>query len=360
MKVYELEQVRTDGWFEQLAQGSSGFAQLSETVGERFVAFSVIAGLRITALTVDQATPSASLVEFESSSGQAQKASVAELREQLVRALLAPDEDAEALSDEPTPEDLQSYIGFKYVLLAPLFGWSIERLEVEGGAARVTVFEEDIEKTMGLSEFRAGLKGLVRNEAERIRSASPFAIDLASLPSARSALEAGDHSQVAELLGAWPGPLSLLLRTAEGQRLSGQIKGALADALGMLGSAYAALDRPEWAMEVFRLAIQWGQDQMAVSATLFRRMGDAHVAGGRFGEAIGLFRRALSLGESKAEILPGLARCYLERERYIAAMLCLEEAVAAGVPGSRLADDRKRALDVLSPHWERFRERVGV
>ena len=65
MKTYALDKARADGWLEQLGDGSQGFTQLCEVVGERFVAFSVIAGIRITALTVDPRNPDQSVVEFE-------------------------------------------------------------------------------------------------------------------------------------------------------------------------------------------------------------------------------------------------------------------------------------------------------
>ena len=50
---FELDSVRTDGWFERIGEGIGSFQALCEIVGERFFAFSIIVGARITALTVD-------------------------------------------------------------------------------------------------------------------------------------------------------------------------------------------------------------------------------------------------------------------------------------------------------------------
>jgi hypothetical protein len=49
-----LELVRTDGWFDRVGQTVSSFQALCDILGERFFAFSLITGARITALTVDR------------------------------------------------------------------------------------------------------------------------------------------------------------------------------------------------------------------------------------------------------------------------------------------------------------------
>src|SRR5207244_2553893 len=117
----------------------------------------------------------------------------------------------------------------------------------------------------------------IRDEAARAAAPrAPFAIDLEVVKTARLAGEAGQPERVVALLGGWPGPLSMLLRTAEGQSLSKEVRTTIAEGLGLLGSAYGALDRGDWAHEVLRLAIQWGADGPA-TADLFRRLGKAHL-----------------------------------------------------------------------------------
>src|SRR5689334_6189958 len=122
-RVFELAEARADGWLEQLGEGSQGFAQLCEVVGEKFVAFSVIAGIRITALTIDPRNPNSSLIDFEVGEiSSAQRMRLGEFRDRLTDALLNDDEPSQKIGDAPTTEQLQAHIGFRYVLLCPLFG----------------------------------------------------------------------------------------------------------------------------------------------------------------------------------------------------------------------------------------------
>ncbi|MCB9597770.1 MAG: tetratricopeptide repeat protein [Sandaracinaceae bacterium] len=359
MKTYRLDRVRADGWLEQLGEGSPGFAQLCEVVGTHFVAFSVIAGIRITALTVDPRSPDASVVEFEvGASGGSQKLSLGEFRQRLARAMLSADDPEAALPDEPDSEDLQQYIGFRYVLLAPLFGIRLDVLRVGSEASSLEVICDGDDIDLSLEQLRLVLRERIMALAEKHKPPSPFAIDLNVVPKARAAAAADDPAEVVELLESWPGPLSLLLRTHEGMALAPEVRATLADALGMLGSAYVALGRADWAQEVLRLAIQWAQQSLEVSAVLFRRLGEAHLAEARYGEAIGLLRRSLALGGSRTALLPLLAHCFLERQRYLPALLCADEALAAGAHEDDVREVRERSLEVLGDSWVRFRARV--
>lgn len=360
MKTFPLDKARADGWLDQLGEGSQGFAQLCEVVGTNFVAFSVIAGIRITALTVDPRAPDSSVVEFQIGDlAGTQQLPLGEFRERLAQAMLSQDDDpSPELPATVDSEALQSFVGFRYVLLAPLYGIGLEELRVDGPDAVVQANIDGTSSAMSLSTLRELVRERVRQEVERHRAPSPFSIDLNLVPQARAAAEAGDSERVAELLGNWPGMLSLLLRTAEGQSLSGEVRANLAEALGMLGSAYVDLGRHEWAQEVLRLGIQWAQDQLEVSAGLFGRLAEAHLAEGRHGQAIGLFRRALALGASRSRMLPSLARCFLSRERYLAALLCADEALAAGAEAKAVAEVRTAAKEHLGDAWEKFRLRV--
>ncbi|MBX3272520.1 MAG: hypothetical protein KF729_19835 [Sandaracinaceae bacterium] len=359
MRTYRLDKVRADGWLEELGEGSPGFAQLCEVVGTHFVAFSVIAGIRISALTVDPRNNDASVVEFEVGSiGGPQRLSLAEFRQRLARAMLSSDDPDLELSDEPDLEELQQFIGFRYVLLAPLFGIRLDVLRVSDGRASLEVICDGDDIDVSLEQLRLVLRERITALAERHKAPSPFAIDLNVVPKARAAVAADEPERVVELLDTWPGPLSLLLRTHEGQSLAPEVKATLAESLGMLGTAYVALGRSDWAQEVLRLAIQWAQQSPTVSADLFRRLGEAHLTEARYGEAIGLLRRSLSLGGPRTTLLPLLAHCFLERQRHLPALLCAEEALAAGAHPDDVRDVRERALSVLGPAWERFRARV--
>ena len=57
----------------------------------------------------------------------------------------------------------------------------------------------------------------------------------------------------------------------------------------------------------------------------------------RWGEAIGPFRRALSLGAPPTTLWPLLAKAFHHRGRYLAALSCVREARTAGVDEADLS-----------------------
>lgn len=358
-RAIRLDAARADGWFERLGEGSPNFQQLCDVVGERFVAFSVIAGVRITALTIDRQSPDATLVDFfVGEDDREQRLPLGEFRRRLVSALLEDEPVPEDLPEEPAPEQLQAFIGFRYVLLAPLFGLRLLELRVGGDRPPYVVVNlGGAVDELPVEDFRDVIRGRIRAELARSRPTSPFSIDLAAIPHVEKAMEREDYDEVVRLLGAWPGPLALLLRTAEGQRLAPEVRATLARSLGYLGTAYVNKGRFEWAEEVMRLGIQWAQDGPA-AGDLFRRMGQSCVVQGRFGEAIGLLRRAIRLGADKREALPLLAQCYRERQRWVAAAVCAEEAAALGAEPEEMREVLECAKEHLGDAWVRFRELV--
>ncbi len=104
-RQYALVAVGTDGWFERIGEGIGSFQALCEIVGERFFAFSIIVGARITALTVDRRNPELSLVDFVVGVGESesdlepQRLTLADFRRRLVGALLVDDEKTGAGAD---------------------------------------------------------------------------------------------------------------------------------------------------------------------------------------------------------------------------------------------------------------------
>jgi tetratricopeptide (TPR) repeat protein len=120
-----------------------------------------------------------------------------------------------------------------------------------------------------------------------------------------------------------------------------------------LGEAYLRKSQVEWAEDVLRLGIQFGQE-LPAAAPLFGLLGQARVETARFGEAIGLLRRALALGASKSELLPDLARCFVERRRYVAAMACIDDAIAAGTEAEALGELLGRVREALGPAYAHY------
>ena len=358
---FSLDAVRTDGWFERIGEGIGSFQALCEIVGERFFAFSIIVGARITALTVDRRNPDLSLVDFVVGLGETdsdlepQRLTLADFRRRLVGALLVEDDKpAPAPTRETETEVIQFYIGVRYLLLAPLYGYSLRRLVIEGDSAHVAVSHDGLEEQHDLDSFRFRIRAMVREELDRAASGARSAIDLSKVTEAEGAALRQDWPKVVSLLGTWPAPLAIFLRTPEGQMLTSDARALIAKGLGLLGSACVHLNEVEQAEEVFRIGIQYAQEGVA-AADLFRRLGEALLRDDRPGEAIGPLRRALAFGGPVADVMPPLARAFLRRKKFVAAYACLRDAMESGVSERDLADELRQcesALGVSLTAWK--------
>jgi len=247
-RVFSLDAVRTDGWFERIGDGIGSFQALCDIVGEAFFAFSMITGARITALTVDRRNPDNTLVDFviaapgdDDADADVQRLTLADFRQRLVGALLTDDATPPAPERDSDTEALQLHIGVRYLLLAPLYGYSLRRLVVDGRTASVKRLHDGVEETYEINEFRGRIRAHVREELERASAGSRSAIDLTKVVEAEIAANASDYSKVISLLGAWPAPLAIFLRTPEGQMLTPDARALIAKGLGLLGSACVRL-----------------------------------------------------------------------------------------------------------------------
>lgn len=356
---YQLESLRTDGWFERIGEGIGSFQALCEIIGARFFAFAMITGARITALTVDRRNPDNTLVDFVVGSpepggndGDAQRLTLADFRRRLVNALLLEEEQPPPPERPTDTEALQLHIGVRYLLLAPLYGYSLRLLEVRDAISRLSVLHDGLEETYPLSAFRARLRAHVREELERASSGpSRGAIDLGRVAEAAHAAAKGEPMRVVELLGAWPAPLAIFLRTPEGQLLPSETRDTIARGLGLLGSACIDLAEMQKGEEVLRLAVQYAGDG-PVACDIYTRLGEALLSDLRAGEAIGPLRRAVNLGAEGARIWPQLAAAFADRGRLLAALGALEEAADAGESSPRLHELRTSIMDRLGPALE--------
>jgi hypothetical protein len=349
----DLDAVRTDGWFERIGEGIGSFQALCEIIGERFFAFSIIVGARITALTVDRRNPDLSLVDFvvgPSDSDDAlepQRLTLADFRRRLAGALLVEDDKPVATPTRETEiEAIQLYIGVRYLLLAPLYGYSLRKLILGEGGAQLILLHDGVQETHDLDAFRLRIRALVREELERVGTGSRGAIDLSKVTEAEAAALRGEWTRVVQLLGTWPAPLAIFMRTPEGQLLTSDARALIAKGLGLLGSACVHLGQVEQAEEVLRIGIQYAQDGLA-AADLFRRLGEALLQNDRPGEAIGPLRRSLAFGGSPAEVMPPLARAFLKRKKWVAAYACLRDALKAGAGERELMDELRQVESAL-------------
>jgi hypothetical protein len=361
-REFDLDAVRTDGWFERIGEGIGSFQSLCEIIGERFFAFSIIVGARITALTVDRRNPELSLVDFvvgmrdSEDNLEPQRLTLADFRRRLVGALLVEDDKP---APEPTRETdievIQLYIGVRYLLLAPLYGYSLRKLALgaENGP-QLTVLHDGVEEVHDLDAFRFRTRAFVREELDRVASGARNAIDLSKVTEAEAAAQSGEWQKVVQLLGSWPAPLAIFLRTPEGQLLTADARGLIAKGLGLLGSACVNLGEVEQAEEVFRIGIQYAQEGVA-AAELFRRLGEALLQADRAGESIAPLRRALAFGGSPAEVMAPLARAFIKRGKWVAAYACLRDAMEAGVGEREIAEELRvteAALGIPLTAWK--------
>jgi hypothetical protein len=350
----DLDAVRTDGWFERIGEGIGSFQALCEIIGERFFAFSIIVGARITALTVDRRNQELSLVDFvvgltdSDEALEPQRLTLADFRRRLAGALLVEDDRPASVPTRETEiEGIQLYIGVRYLLLAPLYGYSLRKLILDGdGASHLAMLHDGVQETHEIDAFRFRIRALVREELERVATGSRSAIDLSKVTEAETAALAGEWPRVIQLLGTWPAPLAIFLRTPEGQLLAPEARALIAKGLGLLGSACVHLGQIEQAEEVLRIGIQYAQEGVA-AADLFRRLGEALLLNDRPGEAIAPLRRALAFGGSPAEVMPPLARAFLRRKKCVAAYACLREALQAGVEERDLAEELRQVENAL-------------
>ncbi len=366
-RIFPLESIRTDGWFERIGEGIGSFQALCDIVGERFFAFSMITGARITALTVDRRNPDNTLVDFavaeedgESTELDSQRLTLADFRRRLVSALVAHEPVGPAPVRETDTEALQLHIGVRYLLLAPLFGYSLLELRLADSGSELRLLRDGVDEVFDLDALRVRLRAHVREELDRVSRVgnNRGAIDLARVGEAEQAAAKGDHVRVLELLGAWPAPLAIFLRTPEGQMLNTDSRASIARGLGMLGSACVALGEVSKGEEVLRLAVQYAGDGGA-APDIFTRLGAAMLDDDRAAEAIGPLRRAANLGAAPEVIWPLLARAFSDRGRHLAALGALEEARAAGVDQRALAAAATRVEEALGDALVGWKRVVG-
>jgi hypothetical protein len=352
---FPLESIRTDGWFERIGEGIGSFQTLCEVIGPRFFAFAMIAGARIVALTIDRRTPENTLVDFVVAGDEAelreaapQRMALNEFRRRLVSALVTEDPAGPPPTRLMDVEAIQRHIGVRYLLLAPIFGYGLISLTCDAYGSMIRARRDGIDEVYEIEEFRTRIRMHIREELQRaLRGSGRSAIDLAKVIEAETASLNGDHLKVIELLGSWPAPLAIFLRTTEGQALAPEVRGRIAKALGMLGQACIALGEVDKGHEILRLAIQYAGDT-SMAAEVFLLLGKSMFDSGRFGEALGILQRAAKLGADGSVVWPLLTRAFAERQFWAPAW-------AAGLRARREGSD----MQLLAPILERAKQNIG-
>ena len=362
-RVYPLDAIRTDGWFARIGESIGSFEALCEILGEHFFAFSMITGARITALTVDRRVPENTLVDFvangsdDDSAEATERLTLSDFRRRLVAALLS-DEPPVPAPESDDAEAIQNHIGARFLLLAPLYGYSLDELQVGGRRSLLRVTFHGSSQLYDLAEFRDTIRAHVREDLENAASSrGRTTIDLETLAEAKRAAVRGEQERVIDLLGSWPAPLTILLRTPEGQMLTNDARESIASGLGLLGTACAKIGDRTHAEEVLRLGIQYAGDSR-LAGDIYARLGDALLGCGRPGEAIGVLRRAANLGAAPRQVWPQLCHAFVERGRYTAALSAMIEAMEQGLAPSDFEAELAQIEHHLGPAMQAWKRHV--
>jgi hypothetical protein len=364
-RAFPLESIRTDGWFERIGEGIGSFQTLCDVIGPRFFAFAMIAGARIVALTIDRRNPDNTLVDFavagdetEMVEAAPQRLTLGDFRKRLVGALVTEEPTGPPPARLMDVEAIQRHIGVRYLLLAPIFGYGLVSLTCDSFGTMIRVRRDGVDEVYEIEEFRTRIRLHVREELQRaLRGAGRSAIDLNKVTEAEEAALAGDHLRVIELLGSWPAPLAIFLRTSEGQALSTDARLRISQALSLLGQACVALGESDKGHEILRLAIQYAGDT-SMASDVYTVLGRSMLHAGRFGEAIGVLKRAATLGAEGKIVWPLVARAFAERGFWGPAYAALLRARRVGAEDFEVVQLQARAAQNLGPALHAWQQRV--
>ncbi len=351
--VYDLVEARPDDWFEDVLGKSSDYERVAQLIGRSTLGLALVAGIRISSLAVDPRVPELTTIEYRlSAESDARQATLTEFRRRIASDLLVPLQD-KPLPREPSTAQLQAHIGGRYLLAASLFEVQPLTLERKDERSEITVEFGGIRHVLPLDDFREIIEERIRAELRLSGSPEENGFDLGVVERAQQAHAQQDWGGAIELLSPLLAPASMLLRTGQAAVLSQQVHETISTGLELLGTAHANDGHLAMATDVLRLGVQWVGDSEK-AADLFLSLGDACMRAGKAGEAIGLLRRALKLGADSGLALSSLAECLHEREQYLAALVCLNRAAAAGAGGEALQALRDTVLAHLGEDWHAF------
>jgi hypothetical protein len=299
-------------------------------------------GIQIRSLTTDPRSSANTVVEFETGDNEPQILPLGEFRLRVVQALLQQKVEREPVVLPLTAQMAAGLVGRTLILLAPLFDISLQRLVLSGVApepprALLGFLSDSGFSFMEIEEFERFIKQKVRRDLAGTLE-EPLRLDLGAVEHAREAAAAGDHDAVIGLLENWPGLLVTLQRTPMMRELDVRQLELITEGLRLLGDAFKTRGRRNWSEELYRLGLQFVREGKP-AGWLYQRLGVLLCEDERFGEAIGLLRRAQGLGVDELEVFPHLGRAFLRRGKLVAAAALLESARARGIDTPELRSD---------------------
>ena len=349
--IHNLESIRADGWFERLRDKFTNFDTLCSIVGENFLAYSIIVGVQITALSVDRRHSANTTVEFISEGeDEPQVLLLGEYRRKVIAALEEKGSPEQPVQLPMESRAVQSFLGTHTILLAPIFNQKLSNLIItstdpDNPRPLLEYFDGDEYVITHLGDYREDMRRRLWRELAG-SAEEPLSLDLSFVAQAEAAAEKGNHNVVIDLLEGWPGLLSVLLRSPVAGRLTREQVDTIARGLELLGDAFHATGRGSWAEELYRLGLQFAREG-PLAARLFIALANSFIEEKRYGEAIGALRRALALGHSHEEVYPLIGKLFMERGKYIAAAATLQYAVEEGWGGKETRQNLQEARMII-------------
>jgi len=316
-------------WYERLKTQIVQFDKINKVLGDRFLAYSVILGIQVRALTLDTVSPLNTAVHFTLDDEQIRTLALGEFRKCVVQALLFDNASPRVPRKPFGPEQAIELLGPKNLLLAPLFDLSIDRVLLasigpDSPRCLVAYRTKEGAHLAELGDFLDRIRTGIKQDISATTDMS-FTIDLSAVEQARKAAETGEFEHVIALLSSWPGLLSMLQGTPVAKQLNQEQLALLGEGVCLLGEALERLETGPWSEELYKLGLMIVREGPS-AGRLCANLGRANNLKGEFGNAIGLLNRALMLGYPEEQLLPELGRALLKQGKVIAAAALLEVA----------------------------------
>ncbi|MCP4199197.1 MAG: hypothetical protein GY762_18790 [Proteobacteria bacterium] len=353
-----LSGMRADKWMEKLGEEIEGYDRICQIMGERFLAYAIMLGVQIRTLSMDPRFPVNTMVEFSVNDERVQTLTLGEFRVRTVQSLLSQKRHPAKASLPLTLENAAPIIGGKNLLVAPLFGISLNYLilaDIDADAPRAIVgyISEDDFAFIDLDDFDQLLQQKIRRDLSKAEQ-EPFKIDPNIVTQAKDAFAKNDMDAVINLLQSWPGLLTILSKTPTGRTLEETQRVTIGEGTTVLGSAFEIRDRSDLAEGIYRLGLQFVREG-PVAAQLYFKLGRIYDTGDRYTEAIAVFRRAIMLGVAEKKVLPYLGRAFLKSGKIVPGLALLEHATAQGFNTSAFEADlhqARKTLEHSGQPWE--------
>jgi hypothetical protein len=352
-----LSGIRSDNWLEKLGKQIEGYDKICQIMGERFLAYAIMLGVQIKTLSMDPRFPANTMVDFSVTDDRVQTLTLGEFRVRTVQSLLSQKRHPITASLPLTLENAAPIIGGKNLLVAPLFGISLNHLILTdiGSESPKTIIgyvSEDDFDFVTLDVFDKLVQKKIRADLSKAEQ-EPFKIDPNSVTQAKAAFDKDDMDQVINLLQSWPGLLTILSKTPTGRALDETQRKIIGEGATVLGAAFERQDRKDLSEGIYRLGLQFVH-RGPIAAELFFKLGRLYNNVERFPESIAMFRRAMALGIAEDAALPYLGRAFLKSGKIVAGTALLEHAAMTDHTTNEFKDDldeARRSLERAGQSW---------